>query len=276
MATVRQQNLVRKKPVGLSPFSGDPFAVGLSQFYALNEGVGTTITDALGLVPLTISGSNPWSQIGSQLCLNLALNGQFAKATVPTNARLGWPVSGAFGCRLLGSASANSRDFCVTFDNSTTTPFIAYGCNRTTLTPNLRWNSAGTFGQIAGTALTTGVDAVISFTITSTKQTLYQNGVATNTASNAISNPTFGAAPQMCIGEVQAEISNEIFYWGGIWQANWTADMHAIIGQSIDSIWRIFQPFRGEWLFPNIASVGGPWPWFFDQSHSGGFSEMGL
>ena len=235
-----------------------PWSKKIVNFWACNDLSGNNVFDLVNNFTLTVQSGTPWDTNLYGSGLKFSSSGVYAKATVPSQYRLGWPVTGAYGMRVLGVGSTNDREYCVTYDNSVGTPFICYGINRTNANALLlRWNNAGTFGQFTGQTLTTGNDYVVSFTISASQQIVYVNGLNPVSQSNSISNCTFGTAPQMCLGEVQSENPNVFFYWGLIANIAWPASQHIAIGSNVNNIWQMFQPDQPSLGLPSLAGWSG-------------------
>jgi hypothetical protein len=233
---------------------------GMRSFYALNENTGGTICDSMSNLNLLSNGfgsTNPWG-VGSQTGIACTAAKEGFQAAVPSWLQLKFPVSGAFALRPLGIITNNANMFGVNFNAAYSGGSNCYQVSSGTSTGwNLNYNSAGSVKELISSVIPViGIDAVLSFVLTSTFQTLYLNGRVIASSSNGISNPTFGSPALLQFGVTIGTASyntNALFYWGALWNSALPASAHAAIGSNPNAIWRIFRPMNGISAFAGAA-----------------------
>jgi hypothetical protein len=286
MPTVRRTRpWTSKPPIAAQINWGHPFvANGLQLFYGARECSGSILFGDANPLPLTNTGAT-WTNSGAMNGLNFSAANSFCTGLLAAPFKFVWPVSLAMGFRYIGAPnSTDVRQFGSTFDATEGAPYIPWGFYWTTNgIPTISYANGSTFTQtsIQGGALSANTDYVVSATITSAAQSSWINGVPAGSSANSISNPTYSAAAQMCIGSnVVGTTANIVFYWGAIWNVALAAANHAAIGSSPNAIWQIFQPAQGAWLFPSVGgssvigtgtiSLSG-----FSISGAGSFTDLG-
>ena len=153
-----------------------------------------------------------------------------ATSNLPTSLQLALPITWACALRMVTLPSSGGVLFGIGFNASYSG---AGNCCQFYYNGHVScaYNSAGsskTFtSSVVGTA---GTDYVFSATITPTTQILYINGMQVASTSNSISNLTYGSPAVYQIGcptQNGSPDAGSLYYWGGVWNANFTAAQHA-------------------------------------------------
>lgn len=154
------------------------------------------------------------------------------------------------------------------------------GSNTVSFTPSASVFSGFGIHEYTGTATSTPLDNAVG---------------TTGTASNTV-NPgtvTVSAANEMifcCAGQGDGTNTDNITPGTGYtlrvnqfnsvsFQALYTEDKVSVSANEAPTMsWLVNHNWQGIGASFKIASgaTGGPWPWFFDQAHSGGFWDAGL
>ena len=233
---------VWKPPFGAAPDPKHPFAFGLTNSYALNEGPGSLLAhDAVGQLPLTLSGNLWGSQNG--LTPQLTTTSQYIRATFPSRSYLNWPVTIGVAFRCIGAQGNGSTYFGVSYQSSGSSPYYDFAVYFTGTYFTIRWAN-GTTAQILTSTLAPviGTDYVAFMVVTPTAQALYVNGKSW-TATVASANPTYTGTSQLGIGGIAGSTAtnNCAYYWANVWNVALSKNVIQAISQNVNTIWQMYQ-----------------------------------
>lgn len=260
-----------RKPYQAKPPFGTRLALGgaggvpaPALFYALNEFGGTSCYSSVpGGPTLTTKGfgtANPWGAPNAG-GLYLADAGAGACAMLPSSLQFPWPVTLAQGFKVLGTIGGGFGG--VYYANTNTSPYIVLQHAPSGSGFVANWNSGDTsyIGSVFGT-VTTGNSYVIATSVTPNGYQSYINGSLGASSTTAQANPSYSATSNVAIGNTYFASNNLnlLFFWQAIWPFALTAGQHALIGSSVNAIWRQFgSPLSAAALFPQSFSSFSPW-----------------
>lgn len=240
-----------------------PLVTGLQAFFPIEEGGGANIYDlvsGLAMASQNFGSTNPWISTGSVSGLNCNGNNFGFQANLPPRLQLALPISLACGLRCLGTPSSSCSVWGVAYDAAYDSPYNSYQFFYSGSAWTLGYNSANTNQTLSSSqAAVTGVDIVLSATLTATTQAIYYQGQVKGSGSASISNPTYGSPAVLQFG-----LPSLLFYdlasvvcWGAIWSRALTVGEHAEIGSNIYAIRQIYQQQRPRiFVIPISASTG--------------------
>jgi hypothetical protein len=238
-----------KPPPGALIDWSRPLAQGLRGFYTLNEGSGPTLYDATAIGPaLLISGAS-WAS-GSMLGLGCNASDVGAAGSLPTALQLQWPLTLAMGVQSLGTGSAYSNQWCLTSNNSNTSPYQPISLQGQN-TWNVYVGGASANAFLSGPARATGADAVVAAGYDGATQSLYVDGAAVGSQALAAGAAVYSSTSLVMVGEDWGQARNPavLVYWAAWWSRLLSAQEHQAIGAGPAAIfgevftppaWRIF------------------------------------
>ncbi len=245
-----------KPRIGRALDPAAPLARGLICHLPLWEGTGRYCYDAAGGLALAISGAT-WGSGSAPGLSFAATNSAATSVALPATLQVGWPITFACGFRTLGAATNAAVLFGTSYNSSANSPYFGWALAYYSTTGyNLELNSAGATNSIHGTGLASaGTDAVLSATIGASAQAVYLNGASYCSGSTALSNPTYGAGPQLCVGVepgTSGRTVNALMYWCAAWNRALTAAEHLSLAQNP---WQVYASSS-----PALASLATPPP----------------
>lgn len=238
-----------KPPPGALIDWSRPIAQDLRGFYTLSEGCGPTLYDASGIGPaLLISGAS-WAS-GSMGGLGCNASDVGAAATLPTALQLQWPLTLAMGVQSLGTGSAYSNQWCLTSNNSNTSPYQPISLQGQN-TWNVYVGGASSYAFLTGAARVTGADAVVAAGYDGATASLWIDGVLSISQALAAGAAVYSSTSLVMVGEDWGQARNPavLVYWAAWWSRILSVAEHQAIGAGPAAIfgevfaapaWRIF------------------------------------
>ena len=197
-----------------------------------------------------------------------------AQIAAPKPLQVGFPITIACGVNVYASANLSAAGplFGLSYNSTVTAPYIAISAALDATDGyfmEIDWNSAGTQGSAVASPLTTptaGADYVLAVAIAAASQVGYVNGAPIVSATNALSNPTYGTGPFFYVGSNSAFEQNNglLYYWFAAWNRGLTTAEHLFIGSGPNAIWQMFQA-PGTWwpaTLPVTAAGSAYYPGF--------------
>jgi hypothetical protein len=248
---------MRLKPSSPRLRRDHPLAANCEAFWPFIETGGDAIDviDGIRLSPQTNAGRTA-SPLGLSGNCNSAQVGFSGTAT--PRLRLQLPISIACVVHHISTPSVNGSFFGVTFNNADTSPFYSYAIDNDSA-GNLRigGNDAGSYYQTTSTVAVSSLIGSLSRYVavfTSSRRTLFRNGIQVITEASTRSSPTYGAAAQVVAGFYPAVSRNSSvqFIGGGIWSSALSTEQ---ISQFSDDPFAMLRPRQRSYF---VMAGGAP------------------